>query len=525
MKRKNLVILIIIFLSFLSCNHRTNTSSITDRINNISKSEMQSTMEFLSHDLLSGRAPGTTGGDLSEIYVKSIYKILDFKPGFKGKYLQEFILKGFKTRDINFSSNETRLKYLDEIVGSYIKEKPEFNLSSDLIFVGFGIKADLWQWDDYKDSDVKGKIVITRVNDPGFFNKDIFEGKTLTYYGRWTYHIEEAIKRGALGILLIHTDETAGYDWNVVRNSWSNEELFIPADLENNLLFRGWIKESSFEKLLKNSKHTLNSLNNSSLKRDFNPVDLGIKVKISGTNSYRSIKNKNILAHIKGKSDKRIVLSAHIDHLGSKDIDGDGIFNGAIDNASAVAAMIITAKILKEFQSSLNYSITLLACNSEEAGLLGSKYYVLNTNRDNIVANINFESTPVWKKSKSLMGIGARFSTFEDLIKKIAKEDNLAYSEFSLSNQGLFYRSDQFSFARFGIPAVWISAGEDEIDGKINYAEFWSKDYHTVKDEYNPDWELDGMRQTIKAAVKIIENINNDFELKWKDNLTFPIQK
>ena len=187
--------------------------------------------------------------------------------------------------------------------------------------------------------------------------------------------------------------------------------------------------------------------------------------------------------------------------------------------------MIITAKILKEFQSSLKYSITLLACNSEEAGLLGSKYYALNTNRENIIANINFESTPVWKKSKSLMGIGARFSTFEDLIKEIAEEENLAYSEFSLSNQGLFYRSDQFSFARFGIPAVWISAGEDEIDGKINYTEFWSKDYHTVRDEYDPEWELDGMRQTIKAAVKMIQHLNNDFELKWKENLTFPIQK
>ena len=188
--------------------------------------------------------------------------------------------------------------------------------------------------------------------------------------------------------------------------------------------------------------------------------------------------------------------------------EGDNIYNGAIDNGTAVAAMMVVAKVLKECQDELHYSVTILACNAEESGLLGSKYYVQNTDRSNIVANINFESTPVWEASKSIMGIGARFSGFEEMIKDLALKNGLEYSSFSLSNQGLFYRSDQFSFARYGIPSVWISAGEDEVNGDINYTEFWGKDYHTVRDEFDPEWKLEGMRQTIKYALLLIDQIN-----------------
>jgi len=220
-------------------------------------------------------------------------------------------------------------------------------------------------------------------------------------------------------------------------------------------------------------------------------------------------------------------LSAHIDHLGMNPFqEGDNIYNGAIDNGTAVAAMMVVAKVLKEFQDDLHYSITILGCNAEESGLLGSKYYVQNTDRSNIIANINFESTPVWEKSKSIMGIGARFSDFEELIKDLTKKNNLEYSIFSLSKQGFFYRSDQFSFARYGIPAVWISAGEDEVSGETNYTEFWGKDYHTVRDEFDPEWKLEGMKQTIKYALLLIDQINKTKSSpEWKSDLPFPMEE
>lgn len=518
------ILITVVFLS--SCVHQSN-KSLEQRAESITKAEMQSIAELLGDDLYEGRAPGTRGGDLTEIYIKSLFKFMDLQAGVDGSYFQTFVMKGFSNSGVTVSANGIQLNYIDDVVGTFTVEEESIDFDGEAVFVGFGIKTDIWDWNDYKEMDVKDKIVITRVNDPGMFDDNIFEGSTLTYFGRWTYHIEEAARRGAAGILLIHTDESAGYDWNVVKNSWTGEELYINSDLQNNLKFRGWIKENSLRKILEAGNINLEELYESTNSPEFHPVDLGFKINISGKNKYRDVINRNVVAEIPGQTKERIVLSAHIDHLGMDPFkDGDNIYNGAIDNGTAVAAMMVVAKVLKEYQDDLHYSITILGCNAEESGLLGSKYYVQNTDRSNIIANINFESTPVWDKSKSIMGIGARFSGFEEMIQDLAQKDHLEYSTFSLSNQGLFYRSDQYSFARYGIPAVWISAGEDEVSGDINYTGFWGKDYHTVKDEFDPNWELEGMKQTIKYALLLIDQINKTKSPpELKSNLPFPVEE
>lgn len=526
---KNLLILIVILsatIVLVSCSSTTK-ETLEQRSNRISETEMQGVMELLGHDFLEGRAPGTRGGDLAEIYMKSLFQFMDLVPGVQESYFQPFVMKGFSNAGFTMKANGIPLKYIDDVVGTFTLEEEEVNFTGETVFVGFGISTELWDWDDYKDVDVKNKMVIVRVNDPGMYQEDIFEGPILTYFGRWTYHIEEAARRGAAGILLIHTDESAGYDWNVVKNSWTGEELFIESDLKNNLKFRAWIKESSLRRVFEANNISLEELYKVSLSKDFKPVDLGIEVSVKGGNSFRNVSINNVIAEIPGKVKDRIVLSAHIDHLGMDPAkEGDKIYNGAIDNGSAVAAMMLVAKILKEFQDELYYSVTILACNAEESGLLGSKYYAQNTDRSSIVANINFESTPVWEASRSIMGIGARFSDFEEIIKKLARERNLEYSTFSLSNQGLFYRSDQYSFARYGIPSVWISAGEDELSGERNYTEFWGKDYHTVDDEFDSEWELEGMKQTIKFALLLIESLNqNKIVPQMNREVPFPVEE
>jgi len=518
------LIMVLILLLISSC--RTNQETLEQRIERISRAEMESVAELLGHDLFEGRAPGTRGGELAEVTMQGLFKYMDLDPGEPGSYFQPFTMTGFSNNGFQITANNMELAYLDEVVGTFSVEQEEIDLEGQAVFVGFGVKADLWDWDDYKDVDVKDKIVITRVNDPGMIHPDIFEGKTLTYFGRWTCHIEEAARRGAAGILLIHTDESAGYDWNVVKNSWSGEELFIASDLQNNLKFRGWIKESSLRKVLEAEEIDLDKLYTDASSTEFQPVDLGIGIRIKGENAFREVSNRNVVAKIPGKSRERIVLSAHIDHLGMDERkEDDRIYNGAIDNGTAVGAMMVVAKVLKEFQDELRYSVTILACNAEESGLLGSKYYAQNSDRSSIIANINFESTPVWNEAKSIMGIGARFSDFEEIIRELAAENNLDYSTFSLSNQGLFYRSDQFSFARYGIPSVWISAGEDEVSGLQNYTEFWGKDYHTVKDEFDPEWELAGMKQTIQYALLLIERINRmEKAPQMKSDVSFPME-
>jgi len=524
-KSIHIIIALITLLLYSACNP-SSQDTLELRSDKITRVEMQSITELLGHDLYEGRAPGTRGGDLTEIYIQSLFKFLDLQPGAKGSYFQPFVMKGFSNSGFTFDAEGTTLDYIDDVVGTFSVEEESIDLKGEAVFVGFGIKTDIWDWDDYKDVDVENKIVITRVNDPGINNPEIFEGTTLTYFGRWTYHIEEAARRGAAGILLIHTDKAAGYDWNVVKNSWTGEELYIKSDLQNNLKFRGWIKESGLRKILDSKNIDLDKLYESTNSKDFQASDLGFTIEISGKNSFRDVTNRNVVAEIQGKTAERIVLSAHLDHLGKDPAkEGDNIYNGAIDNGTAVAAMMVVAKVLKEYQEDLHYSVTILGCNAEESGLLGSKFYAQNTDRSNIVANINFESTPVWEASKSLMGIGARFSGFEDMIKNLAQKNGLEYSTFSLSNQGLFYRSDQFSFARYGIPSVWISAGEDEVNGEINYTEFWGKDYHTVRDEFDPEWKLEGMRQTIKYALLLIDHINkSQSPPEMKKVLPFPME-
>ncbi len=505
--------------------------TLEQRAANISRAEMQSVMEFLAHDLLEGRGPATRGGNLSEIYMRSIYKLLGFEPGFGKAYMQPFTLKGFTMKKLDMKAGNEKLNHIDEVVGTWIGGDGNFNLEAEAVFIGFGIEAGLWKWDDYKNVDIRNKFAVIRVNDPGMFIPDIFEGKTLTYYGRWTYHLEEASRRGAVGALLIHTDASAGYDWNVVKNSWSGEEVYLESDLKSPLKFRGWIKESNLKKVLAQTKFDLTQLYKKSLSRKFKPINLGFKIAVSGVNIARDALNHNVVAVIPGKSKKQIVISSHIDHLGKGDDSKDGtdtIYNGAVDSASAVAAMMVTAKILKEFQRDLYYTVVVLACHSEEAGLLGSKHYVRSMTpeqRKEVIANINFESTPVWEKASDFMAIGARFSTLEDMLKQVVKREGLDYSYFSLRNQGLFYRSDQYSFARYNIPAIWISAGENDASGTRKYSKFWKTIYHTVKEEYNPDWPLESMAQTIKLSLLLIDQMNREKSVpKWKGQLTFPLE-
>jgi len=504
--------------------------NIDNLINRINKNQIRAIVEFISDDLFEGRKPGTRGGELVEKYIRSIFKIMDIGPYFNS-YFQTFDLRGFKTKELFVEANGIKLTYKNDIMGNFAEETGEFNLKGETVFAGYGIKSDAWNWNDYKDFDVTDKILIIRVNDPGMENESIFRGRELTYYGRWTYKYEQAIKENAKGVLLIHTDKSAGYDWDVVRNSWSGMSYFLPSTINNNLKFRGWIKEEKLKEILAKKGVKLESLYRKSKTREFKPINLGFNINIYGKSDYKNIKTNNVIGYIPGShpelKNKNIVLSAHIDHLGKDDsLKGDKIYNGAIDNGSAVASMLMTSKILKEYQDNLDYSIVVLACQAEEEGLLGTRYFAEGIDPSKFIANINFESTPVWEKTRDFIGVGAKFSTLEKLLKKILKKEGLEYSYFSMSNQGFFYRSDQFSFARKGIPGMWITAGEKYVSGKNKLKEFFLGKYHTVEDEYDPGWELDSTIQTIKIAALLVKYINeNKPVIDWKGKMTFPVEK
>ncbi len=508
-------------LVVLSATFFSAADDIQDRCDRLSRGQLQSVIEFLSADALEGRAPGTRGGELAEIYMHGLFKLLGLDSRF-----QPFTLQGFQLGALNVSAGGRKLAYGEDTVGSYVRPEADFDFAGDAVFAGFGIRTPLWNWDDYKGADLRGKVLLVRVNDPGLYIPQVFEGSALTYFGRWTYKIEEAARAGAAAILLIHTTPTAGYDWQVVKNSWSGEELYLPASLENDLKFRGWIREPSLRALLAEKKIDLDALYRKSLSRKFRPVDLGFRIRLSGRNSFRRLETRNVVGEIPGRSGKNIVLSAHIDHFGRNEkLAGDQIFNGAIDNGSAVAALALAAKVFADAGKELRYGLTFLVCQAEEAGLLGSKYFVAGSDREKIVAEINFESTPVWEKSPDVFAEGARYSTLEEAVRRVAAGQGLNYTGFSLTDQGFFYRSDQFPFAQAGIPAIWLSAGEKNAAGRNRIAEFFKGGaYHTVKDEYDPAWELEGLRQTVKLAAGLVAYLDQAGETpRWKTRLTFPV--
>ena len=466
---------------------------------------------------------------MAEEYVKSVFQLLDFAP-YQGSYFQEFTLKGFTLEELEARANGVELRLNTDVAGGYLREEESFSLSGEVVFVGFGIISEDWNWDDYKDVSVKDKIVLVRVNEPDPSNAELFEGQALTYYGRWTYKIEEAARRGAKGIFLIHNDESAGYGWNVVENSWGKEELFLASALDNDLKFRAWIRQEKLREVLGTKGISLDDLYRQSESREFRPVELGFGVDLAGKVSYREATTRNVVGVVEGSDpvlkDKAIVLSAHVDHLGmNPDLAGDQIFNGALDNASGVAAITLAAKILQERQADLKYSIIVLACEAEESGLLGSAYFSENIEPEKVVCDINLDMPSVWGATRDFQAIGGRYSTLEDILQEILAEEGFYYSYYSQSNQGYFYRSDQFSFAKRGIPGIWLSPGEDYLSGDNPVKTYQSK-YHTVEDEFDPNWPLDSFVETIRIMTLMVDYLNRQMpELKWKGKMTFPVDR
>jgi len=491
----------------------------------LSRDEMRAVVQFLASDLLEGRAPGTRGGELAEAYLESLFQLLGLQPGQGAGYRQTFALKGFQTHDTEARCGDIALEPGRDYMLAYLRDEARFQFDTEAAFVGFGISAPDYDWDDFKDADVRGKLLFVRVNDPGLFEPARFNGRQMTYFGRWRYKVEEAARRGAAGVLLIHTDATAGYGWDVVRHSWSGEEICLPADLENNLRLRGWITETALRRVLSREGLDLDALCQRSLRPDFRPVPLRNRFILTGRNSFRQFQTSNIIGEIPGRTGRRIVVSAHIDHLGmARTETGDRIYNGAVDNGSAVATLVLVAKRLAERSEPLRHTIAFLACQAEEAGLLGTRYYVDHADTAAIVANLNLESVPVREAARDFHGIGAEHSTLGELLRDVLAAEGLAMTRSFLEEQGFFFRSDQFAFALRGIPAIMLMPGTDYPSGVNHQAEYFRLRYHTVEDAFRPEWELDGVRQAVQVTVRMIEALDRAEEAPvMKPVKVFPI--
>ncbi|RKH16888.1 M28 family peptidase [Corallococcus sp. CA047B] len=468
-------------------------------------------VRFLASDLLEGRGPGTRGDALAQEYIAAQLEGLGLKPGAPdGGYLQRFDLMGINSHPgamtVQAKSGRMELKTRDDFIAVSGVQAPEAKLdASELVFVGYGIVAPEFQWDDFKGVDLKGKTLVILNNDPEE-DPRLFAGKTRLWYGRWDYKYEQAAKTGAAGAIIIHTTPSAGYPWQVVRTSWTGEQFELPAGDAPRLQVKAWTTEDATKQVLKLAGHDLEALRAAAQKRDFRPVPLGVTVSLRITSEVHRRPTANVLALLPGSDpvlSKEVVLyTAHHDHLGKKD-DGkpgdDVIYNGAVDNASGVAAMLSVARAFSALPTAPRRSILFAAVAAEEYGLLGSAYLAANppvpTGR--IAANINVDGANILGRTRDITVIGLGKSSLDGFVTAMAKTQGRTVKADQLSDRGFFYRSDQFNFARMGIPAAYFGSGMDFIGkpegwGREQRGVWELKHYHQPSDELRPEWDLSG---------------------------------
>ena len=505
----------------------TVTPQVTAAAESISGAAMLQHIRNLSDDSLEGRAPGTPGEVKAVAYIESQFKALGLAPGNPdGTYRQKVEMIGYtprSTASFTAGGRTIPLRFKDDFVANSRHNRPVTKVeNSDIVFVGYGVDAPEVGWNDFKDVDVKGKTILVLVNDPavpaaGYASKSVgetsaedmehldsttFRGKAMTYYGRWTYKYEEATRKGAAAIFIIHETVPAAYGWNVVRSSWSGEQLdVISPDAEKRVPVEGWITLDKARQLFAAAGQKWDSLHRAAASKDFRPVALNAKANVTVNTTVRRLEGTNVVAKLEGtdRKDEYVVYSAHHDHLGKGSGAGDQIFNGALDNASGVATVLEIAKAFTKLPEKPKRSVLFLMVTAEESGLLGAKYYANNPlyPLEKTVANINIDGINQWGKTSDFTVVGLGNSDLDDVLTDVLKADGRTVRSDPEPEKGFYYRSDHFEFAKKGVPALDPDAGvtyvgHDTTYGMTKRKEYNDKDYHGPTDEIKPDWDLTG---------------------------------
>jgi Zn-dependent M28 family amino/carboxypeptidase len=506
-------------------------------------------IKTLASDEFEGRSPGTKGEELSIKYISDQFRSIGLKPGNPdGSYFQEVPLAGIKSEPKMIlavaGKPPVELKYPDDFVASSARLQPEIKVdNSDLVFVGYGVVAPEYGWDDYKGVDVRGKTILMLINDPPVpdpkdpskLDEKMFKGKAMTYYGRWTYKYEIAAQKGAAAAIIIHETEPAAYPWQVVRSSWAKEnfELDNPNKNADVVSARSWITIDVAKKLFADCGQDFDALKRSAVTKDFRPVALNAKANIDIKQALRSFKSHNVIGKFEGADpalkDEYIIYTAHWDHLGRHpELQGDQIFNGAVDNASGDAAVIALASAFPKADPAPKRSILFMCTTAEEAGLLGAKFYAEHPlyPLEKTLADINIDSMNVWGKARDIEDVSYGFSTMDDALASAAQRQGRKAIPNSRPEKGAIYRADNFEFSKVGVPSLYIGKGEHLVsrppNGPLRSDEFDLKDYHQVTDEVKPDWDLSGAVQDVDLLFEVGYQVANaDKFPEWKPGNEF----
>lgn len=517
----------------------------------ISAKGMLDHIKVLSSDEFEGRQPGSAGEDKTIAYLEKQFKALGLSPGnTDGTYLQAVPLMGFTatpTLSITTNGGKWDLGFPADAVIWSRRFQPEVKVeNSEIVFVGYGVVAPEYGWDDYKDVDVKGKTIVMLVNDPQVpdpndltkLDDSLFKGRTMTYYGRWTYKYEIATAKGAAAAIVVHETGPAGYPWAVVvgSNSRENFDLQTPDRNQSRVAIEGWMTLDNARKLCAAGGQDYNALKAAAVRKDFRPVSLKSQANFTVANALRPVSSHNVVAVHEGSDPKLkneyLIYTAHWDHLGKNPkLEGDQIFNGAVDNASGTAALLELARAYAHIPT--KRSVMFLSVTAEEKGLLGSKYYAANPIQplNQTIANLNMDSMNVWGPTHDVTVVGVGQSTLEDWVQAIVTGQGREVKPESEPQNGSYFRSDHFEFAKKGVPALYVHAGTQFIGktpdfGKKKHDEYTQNDYHKVTDEIKPDWDLSGAVEEAALLFQLGYRVaeNPDWP-EWKPGSEFKARR
>ena len=522
-------VLWIVVLALTSCTESAVTAlvdSAGDRLADaVSRTTFWAALEFLSDDALEGRAPGTRGGDLAAKYIAAEFRQVGLEPaGDDGTFFHRvpiISLTPSPTLSLLIPGRPARrLRYPDDFVMWSMRDEPVIEARSSVVFVGYGVVAPEYQWDDYAGVDVTGKIVLTLVNDPGFADSTIFRGEELTYYGRWTYKIEEAARQGASGILLVHTTASATYPWATVSGSWTGPQVRLEAP-PTELLLAGWLAESIAAELLQPVAPSVEAVLRLAASGSFAPVELPVSMAASVVSVIELSETVNVVGRLTGwghNPNESVLIGGHYDHLGiGTPVEGDSIYNGAVDNASGTAAVIAAAEAFMTSGVRPDRSILFMAFGAEESGLLGSKAFAARPTlplRD-LAAVINLDEMNLYGPTNDVSALGVNQSSLGDAFTAAARAEKLDVTvNPDALRKGFFFRSDHFPFVLAGVPALSLQFGQDYVRrdpgwGAQMDAEYGERRYHQPGDELLTWYTLDGAMQQLRVMLRTALKVAN----------------
>ena len=497
----------------------------------INENTLRADIKYLSDDLLEGRGTGARGGELAAKYIAAQMEQFGLKgAGANGSFFQPVSLVGVKadpktTLTVSSGGKRESFKFAEEFVAFTGAQTENVSVDAEMVFVGYGIDAPEQKWNDYKGSadDYRGKVLVMMVNDPPATPSEpkLFGGRALTYYGRWTYKYEEAARRGAAGAILIHTDESAGYPWSVVRTSngsWRFDIARGDNDRSPYLKMRSWVTNDTAQKIMRLAGQDLDELRRRASSRDFQPVKLNAKASIDIRSEVKRVESMNVAGILPGRDarlkDEYVIYSAHWDHLGIGEPNkrGDNIYNGAVDNASGVASVLAIAEAFTKLPPNERprRSIMFLFPTAEEQGLLGAEWYSRHplVPLNKTAANVNLDSMNILGRTRDFVPLGAERSSLSRVVESIARELNMSVQPDPRPEQGSFYRSDHFPFAKVGVPSISLKEGMDFVGrpkgwGEQQFKAYNTANYHQPSDEYSDSWNFEGMIQEAMIAFEI----------------------